>query len=132
MPPATEPAAPPAGPPKASGGSPRQPAAKQPPVVNNEEQRLMELLVTGTELADKPMKLNRLLNNTPAGKLVTQLMAANKKAHTSQTFLDLREEIYRAYKGKPQQIELAIELLAASFIRETKSAAEKAQTTETN
>ena len=124
--------APPAGPPKAPGGSPRQPAAKQPPVVNNEEQRLMELLVTGTELADKPMKLNRLLNNTPAGKLVTQLMAANKKARTSQTFLDLREEIYRAYKGKPQQIELAIELLAASFIRETKSAAEKAQTTETN
>lgn len=132
MPPATVPAAPPAGPPRAGGGSPRQPSVKQPPAVNSEEQRLMELLVTGTELADRPMKLNRLLNNTPAGKLVTQLMAANKKARTSQTFLDLREEIYRAYKGKPQQIELAIELLAASFIRETKSAAEKAQTTETN
>lgn len=95
------------------------------PAPSTEEQKLMELLATGTELADKPMKLNRLLNNTPAGKLVAQLMAANKKARTSQTFLDLREEIYRAYKGKPQQMELAIELLAAAFIMETKSASDK-------
>lgn len=113
--------------PIAPGGSPMRNAAPKPeaPAPSTEEQKLMELLATGTELADKPMKLNRLLNNTPAGKLVAQLMAANKKARTSQTFLDLREEIYRAYKGKPQQMELAIELLAAAFIMETKPASDK-------
>lgn len=110
--------------PTAPGGSPIRNAAPV-PAPSTEEQKLMELLATGTELADKPMKLNRLLNNTPAGKLVARLMTATQKARTSQTFLDLREEIYRAYQGKPQQMELAIELLAAAFIMETKPASDK-------
>lgn len=108
--------------PGAPGGSPR--AAASP--TQTEQQKLADLLVTGTELADKPAKLNRLLNNTPAGNLVKSLMAANGKLRTSQSFIDLRNEIYRAYRGKPEQRDHAVSLLAAAFILETRPASTKA------
>jgi len=92
---------------------------------SSEASRLANLLIGGQELASKPQKLRRLLANTQHGKLVQQLLDSNKEARNTATFLELRDQIYRAYKGKPEQVEKAIELLAASFILAAKPASQQ-------
>lgn len=111
--------------PKGPGGSVRRPSAPAPATKPTEEQRLADLLLAGQELASKPQKLRRLLANTQHGKLVQQLLDSNKEARNTATFLELRDQIYRAYKGKPEQVEKAIELLAASFILAAKPASQQ-------
>tara|TARA_R110000868_G_scaffold146606_5_gene367467 strand:- start:6090 stop:8522 length:2433 start_codon:yes stop_codon:yes gene_type:complete len=87
-----------------------------------EAQRRADLLASGMELASKPDKLRRILNTTPAGRLVSSLMNAHKQSRDSVTFLQLRQEIERKYIGRPTQIEQAIQILAASFILEAREA----------
>lgn len=117
--------APSPGAPKAPGGSVRRPSVPAPEAKPSEEQKLADLLLAGQELASKPQKLRRLLANTQHGKLVQQLLDSNKEARNTATFLELRDQIYRAYKGKPEQVEKAIELLAASFILAAKPASQQ-------
>jgi hypothetical protein len=117
--------APSPGAPKAPGGSVRRPSVPAPATKPTEQQILADLLLTGQELASRPQKLNRLLVNTQPGRLVQQLLEGNKEARNSATFLELRDQIYRAYDGKPEQIQKAIEILAASFILAAKPASQQ-------
>lgn len=130
------PPASPTGPPGLPGGSPMRrssvspsapaktqaPPTVQPTAAQLEAQRRADLLASGMELASKPDKLRRILNTTPAGRLVSSLMNAHKQSRDSVTFLQLRQEIERKYIGRPTQIEQAIQILAASFILEAREA----------
>lgn len=84
----------------------------------------VQSLVAGSQLAQKPNKVNRLLASS-WGRTVSGLIDANSKAKIPQSFGELRDQLYIVYKDSPQLADRAVELLAAKFILDSKPASNR-------